>query len=85
MGKNRRAIYSADTWHVDDGTGTDGGERYHKSPVLELPIRFTPPPPAPHPNPDSLLKTRRAAKGQCPRWRVNSRKRHSAASGPRAG
>jgi hypothetical protein len=38
MGKNRRAIYSADTWHVDDGTGTDGGERYHKYPVLELPI-----------------------------------------------
>lgn len=33
MGKNQRAIYKADTWHVDDGTGTDGGERYHKSPV----------------------------------------------------
>ena len=29
MGKNQRAIYSADTWHVDDGTATDGGERYH--------------------------------------------------------
>ena len=25
MGKAQRAIYSADTWHVDDGTGTDGG------------------------------------------------------------
>src|SRR4051812_8250766 len=33
MGKNQRAIYSADTWHVDDGTGTDGAERYHNSPV----------------------------------------------------
>jgi transposase len=33
MGKNQRAIYSADTWHVDDGTASDGGERYHKSPV----------------------------------------------------
>ena len=33
MGKNQRAIYSADTWHMDDGTGTDGGERHHKSPV----------------------------------------------------
>src|SRR3954452_771804 len=33
MGKNQRAIYSADTWHVDDGTGSDGGPRYHKSPV----------------------------------------------------
>jgi transposase len=25
MGENQRAIYKADTWHVDDGTGTDGG------------------------------------------------------------
>src|SRR5437588_12857454 len=33
MGKNQRAIYSADTWHVDDGTATDGGERYHQTPV----------------------------------------------------
>jgi transposase-like protein len=33
MGKPQRAIYSADTWHVDDGVGTDGGPRYHKSPV----------------------------------------------------
>jgi transposase len=33
MGKNQRAIYRADTWHVDDGTATDGGERYHKTPV----------------------------------------------------
>ena len=31
MGKNQRAIYSADTWHIDDGTGTDGGERYQKN------------------------------------------------------
>ena len=30
---HQRAIYSADTWHVDDGTASDGGERYHKSPV----------------------------------------------------
>ena len=36
MGKNHRAIYSADTWHVDDGTGTDGGPRYHKSPVRRV-------------------------------------------------
>jgi hypothetical protein len=33
MGKNQRAIYKADTWHIDDGTASDGGERYHKSPV----------------------------------------------------
>ena len=39
MGKNQRAIYSADTWHVDDGTGSDGGPRYHKSPVRRV---FTP-------------------------------------------
>jgi|SRR5581483_4376651 len=39
MGKNQRAIYSADTWHVDDGTGTDGGPRYHRSPVRRV---FTP-------------------------------------------
>jgi transposase len=24
----RARIYYADTWHIDDGTGTDGGERY---------------------------------------------------------
>jgi transposase-like protein len=36
MGKNQRAIYSADTWHVDDGTASDGGERYHKSPVRRV-------------------------------------------------
>jgi transposase len=36
MGKNQRAIYSADTWHVDDGTGSDGGPRYHKSPVRRV-------------------------------------------------
>jgi transposase-like protein len=32
MGKNQRAIYSADTWHVDDGTAPDGGE-LRKTPV----------------------------------------------------
>src|SRR3954469_16273500 len=36
MSKNQRAIYSADTWHVDDGTGSDGGPRYHKSPVRRV-------------------------------------------------
>jgi len=36
MGKNQRAIYSADTWHVDDGTGSDGGPRYHHSPVRRV-------------------------------------------------
>lgn len=36
MGKNQRAIYSADTWHVDDGTGSDGGPRYHRSPVRRV-------------------------------------------------
>lgn len=31
-GPSKRArIYQADTWHIDDGTGTDGGERYHKN------------------------------------------------------
>jgi len=30
--KARRQIYSADTWHVDDGTGTDG-EPLRKNPV----------------------------------------------------
>lgn len=35
MGKNQRAIYSADTWHVDDGTGTDGGDR-RKNPVRRV-------------------------------------------------
>src|SRR2546423_14572719 len=39
MGKNQRAIYRADTWHIDDGTGSDGGPRYHKSPVRRV---FTP-------------------------------------------
>jgi transposase-like protein len=39
MGKNQRAIYSADTWHVEDGTASDGGKRYHKSPVRRV---FTP-------------------------------------------
>jgi transposase len=36
MGKNQRAIYRADTWHIDDGTGSDGGPRYHKSPVRRV-------------------------------------------------
>jgi transposase len=36
MGKNQRAIYKADTWHVDDGTGSDGGPHYHKSPVRRV-------------------------------------------------
>jgi transposase-like protein len=36
MGKNQRAIYKADTWHVDDGTGSDGGPRYHNSPVRRV-------------------------------------------------
>jgi transposase-like protein len=35
MGKNQRAIYKADTWHVDDGTGTDGGPR-RKTPVRRV-------------------------------------------------
>src|SRR5688500_1398473 len=36
MGKNQRAIYSADTWHVDDGTGSDGSPRPHHSPVRRV-------------------------------------------------
>jgi len=36
MGYKPRAIYKADTWHVDDGTGSDGGPRYHKSPVRRV-------------------------------------------------
>jgi transposase len=36
MGKNQRAIYEADTWHVDDDVGTDGGPKYHKSPVRRV-------------------------------------------------
>lgn len=27
MGKKQRAIYAAETWHVDDGTATDGSGR----------------------------------------------------------
>lgn len=30
MGTNQRAIYKADTWHVEDGTGTDGGPPSNK-------------------------------------------------------
>jgi len=33
MGKNQRAIYQADTWRVDDGTGTDGGPPARVTPV----------------------------------------------------
>jgi transposase len=36
-GPGKRArIYRADTWHVDDGTGTDGGAPYHRSPVRRV-------------------------------------------------
>jgi transposase-like protein len=35
----RARIYTADTWHVDDGTGTDGNPPYHRSPVRRA---FTP-------------------------------------------
>ena len=33
MSRNQRRIYSANTWHVEDGTGTDGG------PVRKNPVR----------------------------------------------
>src|ERR1700731_4936202 len=33
MGNAKRAIYTADNWHVDDDVGSDGGPKYHKSPV----------------------------------------------------
>jgi transposase-like protein len=29
-------IRRADTWHIDDGTGTDGGERYHHNVVRRV-------------------------------------------------
>ena len=35
MGKKRAAIYSADTWHVDDGVATDGSGR----PLKKNPVR----------------------------------------------
>jgi transposase len=36
-GPGKRArIYKADTWHVDDGTGTDGRPPYHRSPVRRV-------------------------------------------------
>lgn len=35
MGTRQRAIYKADTWHIDDGTGTDGGPR-SKNPVRRV-------------------------------------------------
>jgi transposase len=36
MGENQRAIYKADTWHVEDDVGTDGGPKYHQSPVRRV-------------------------------------------------
>ncbi len=33
MGKNQRAIYKADTWHVDDNTASDGSGRPSRNPV----------------------------------------------------
>ncbi len=37
MGKNQRAIYRADTWHVEDGTATDGsGRPPHHNPVRRV-------------------------------------------------
>jgi transposase-like protein len=39
MGNAKRAIYTADNWHVDDDVGTDGGPKYQKSPVRRI---FTP-------------------------------------------
>lgn len=34
--KPRARIYKADTWHVDDGVGTDGKAPYHRSPVRRI-------------------------------------------------
>jgi transposase len=37
MGKNQRAIYGADTWHVDDGVSTDGsGKPPYNNPVRRV-------------------------------------------------
>jgi transposase-like protein len=37
MGKNQRAIYKADTWHVDDGVSTDGsGQPPRRNPVRRV-------------------------------------------------
>lgn len=37
MSTNQRAIYRADTWHVDDGTATDGsGRPLHHNPVRRV-------------------------------------------------
>jgi transposase len=37
MGKNQRAIYRADTWHVDDGVSTDGsGKPPYNNPVRRI-------------------------------------------------
>jgi hypothetical protein len=37
MGKKRAAMYSAETWHVDDGVSTDGsGRPLHHNPVRRV-------------------------------------------------
>jgi len=36
MGTKRAAIYTADTWHVDDGVATDGSGRPLKNPVRRI-------------------------------------------------
>jgi transposase len=37
MGSQQRSIYNADTWHIDDGTATDGsGRPPHHSPVRRV-------------------------------------------------
>jgi transposase-like protein len=36
MSKARARIYKADTWHVDDGTGTDGKGPPHHNPVRRV-------------------------------------------------
>ncbi len=38
MGRKQAAIYSADTWHLDDGVSTDGSGRplHHKGLSIQL-------------------------------------------------
>jgi transposase len=38
MGKDQRAIYSAETWHVEDGTASDGSGRpnYHRTGIRRI-------------------------------------------------
>jgi transposase-like protein len=37
MGRKQRAIYSADTWHVENGTASDGcGRALHHNPVRRV-------------------------------------------------